>query len=66
MLVLAREINQRVEIQVPPSDKVQTILVTCVGIRPEKVRMGFEADKAISIDREEIAIAKRDPAQVKA
>lgn len=54
MLVLSRQRDESVVIDVPPSDKVQRIVVTCVDIRGDKCRFGFSADKSIAIHRLEV------------
>jgi sRNA-binding carbon storage regulator CsrA len=55
MLVLGREKSQTVVITVPPSTEPQTIKITMVGIRNGvRARLGFDAKKAIEINRGEI------------
>lgn len=51
MLVLSRKQNERVVID----DK---IVVVVVEIRGDKVRLGFEAPRDITIDRQEVHEAK--------
>lgn len=53
MLVLGRYLDQRIVID------GGRIILTVVDIQQEKVRLGFEADPGIVIDREEIHEAKR-------
>jgi len=47
VLVLSRKLNERIIIN-------GNIAVAVVEIRGDKVRLGIEADKAISIHREEV------------
>ena len=47
MLVLSRKVNERVMIG-------NDIVITIAGIRGDKVRLGIEAPKEITINREEV------------
>lgn len=60
MLVLSRKEHERVFIKVPPSSVEQTIEVSVVSFRGDKVRIGFEADRRVIVHRQEVheAIAK--------
>ncbi len=48
MLVLSRRLDERILIG-------EDIVITIVGIREDKVRVGIEAPRAVSILREELA-----------
>ena len=50
MLVLSRKKNEGIEFDGPGR-------VVVVGIRGDKVRLGFEADKSVTIHRTEVAAA---------
>lgn len=50
MLVLSRKVNQGVVFNGPGR-------VVVVEIRGDKVRLGFQADKAVEIHRDEVAAA---------
>lgn len=52
MLVLSRQLNERVAIGDP---KNPIGYVRVVAIRGDKVRLGFEFDKSVPVHREEIA-----------
>lgn len=52
MLVLTRKHGERIRIAL--GDEV--VIVTVVETAPNKVRLGFDADKTVKIDREEVAI----------
>jgi carbon storage regulator CsrA len=54
MLVLSRKKDEVVQITVPPSAVAQVIKVMVVEVRPDKTRIGFEADRSVIIHREEI------------
>jgi len=56
MLVLSRHKDETIEIE-------GGILVTVVDIRGDKVRLGFAAPRNITIDRWEVAEAKRREAK---
>lgn len=51
ILVLSRQRNESVVITAP---RGKQIVVTVVEIRGDKVRLGFEADKSIEINRNEV------------
>ena len=46
MIVLARKVGQRIVI-----GKNQEVLVTVIGLRGGRVRLGIEADASISVHR---------------
>jgi carbon storage regulator CsrA len=54
MLVLSREISQAVLIDVPPSEHRTQIRVLLSDVRGDRVRLGFDADKSVTVMREEI------------
>lgn len=56
MLVLTRNKDERIIIS---TDK-ETIIVTVVEINYNKVRLGIDAPPHVAIDREEIALRKRE------
>lgn len=56
MLVFSRARDERVVINLPDGREVY---VSVVDIRGPRVRIGLEAPDDITIDREEVAIAKR-------
>lgn len=53
MLVLSRRASEGVVVKLGP----QVVRVVIVEIRGDKVRVGFEADKAVAIHRDEVAKA---------
>jgi carbon storage regulator len=53
MLVLSRKKNESILIN-------GNVTVTIVDIRGDNIRIGIEAPKDVSIDREEIARAKKE------
>lgn len=53
MLVLSRKKSEAIVID-------ENITVTIVDIRGDNVRIGIEAPKGVSVDREEIAKAKKE------
>jgi carbon storage regulator len=58
MLVLSRKKNESVVIQIPPelaTGPGMEIKLCVVEIRGDKVRLGFEAPKAVPIHRQEVA-----------
>jgi sRNA-binding carbon storage regulator CsrA len=60
MLALMRNEGENVVIDVPPSSEPTQIIVSLVRIHTAtQARLAFMAPKAVQIDREEIAIAKR-------
>jgi carbon storage regulator len=59
MLVLSRKKNERIIIG-------ESIEVTVVEIRGDKVRLGIVAPAEMAVDREEVAAAKLRNANVKA
>ncbi len=62
MLVLSRKTGKSVVITTQAGE---TIRMTVVQTRGDKVRLGFEADPGICIDREEVDEAKKRDAQKK-
>jgi carbon storage regulator len=54
MLVLSRGRGESVFVTVPPSDRERTIEVMAVEIRGDKARLGFEADRDITVHRSEV------------
>jgi sRNA-binding carbon storage regulator CsrA len=64
MLVLGRQQEETVVLTVPPSDVEQKIVLTVVDFRqqtgksgqllPRRVRLGFEAEKVVRINRGEV------------
>lgn len=54
MLVLTRRPHETVRIVVPPSHVEQVIDVTCVEVRVNSVRMGFDAAREILFSRTEL------------
>ena len=54
MLVLSRKEKERVFITVPPSSVEQTIEVSVVSVRGERVRIGFDADQTVIVHRQEV------------
>lgn len=55
MLVLSRNVGQKLRITLEDGRKIDVVVV---DIRGDKVRIGVEADRTIRVDREEIAISK--------
>ena len=55
MLVLSRKLNERIVID-------DTIIVTVVEIRDDKIRLGIEAPREVPIMREELLISSPAPA----
>ena len=55
MLVLSRKLNERIVID-------DTIIVTVVEIRDDKIRLGIEAPREVPIWREELLISSPAPA----
>ncbi len=53
MLVICRTSSEKTIIKVPPSIEWQTIEVTVTEVRGNNVRLGFTADKRISIVRDD-------------
>lgn len=59
MLVLSRKKNEETVITVPPSTEPRTIVVTPIGLRTDKVRLGFNAPSEVAIHRREVHDAIR-------
>jgi carbon storage regulator len=55
MLNLSRKVGESILID---GDKIK---ITVTSIQGQQVRLGIEAPKEVSVDREEIAIKKRTP-----
>lgn len=64
MLILARELDQRIVIRTPEGRVITAMVVAIRGGQVPLVRLGFEADPDVTIDREEIDRSKQDDAQV--
>jgi carbon storage regulator CsrA len=60
MLVLTRRVNEVIRIQTASGDVIRVSVAEVQ--RGGKVRLGIEADASVIIDREEVAVAKRDAA----
>lgn len=54
MLVLTREVNESIELTIPPSTETRLVTVTVTQIRGRKVRIATEAPREIGIDRSEL------------
>jgi carbon storage regulator CsrA len=54
MLVLSRREDEVVVLDIPPSDKWQTVEVMVIETRSKLVRLGFKADASIDIMRKEL------------
>lgn len=54
MLVLSRKIKEKLRI-------ADTITITVIEIRGDKVRLGIEAPREIRVDREEVAVRRNEP-----
>jgi carbon storage regulator len=57
ILVLTRSLDEKIIFDVPASSVPQRIVLNVNEIRPEKVRLGIEADRSIAVHRLEIAEA---------
>ena len=55
MLILARRVSERLILNIPPSDKPQTVTIMPTEIRGDAVRLGIQAPREIEIVREEIS-----------
>lgn len=60
MLVLTRKKYEAAILVTPGGEK---IVVSVTGIRGDKVQIGFEAPAKISIDREEVYLAKLEASE---
>ncbi len=56
MLVLSREVGERVICTLPDGQKIE---IMPVRISPDKVRLGITAAPEIEIDREEVVMLKK-------
>jgi len=54
MLVLKRDTNERIIIEVPPSDETTRVEIQVVERDRNGTRLGIAAPPAVRIDREEI------------
>lgn len=54
MLVLSRKHNEGITIKVPPSQQEQVIKITVIEVRGDKVRIGVDADRSVSVHRNEV------------
>jgi sRNA-binding carbon storage regulator CsrA len=59
VLVLGRYRGEQVVIEVPPSDRPRRVVVTTCEVRGDHARIGFDADRDITIHRGEVQ-AERD------
>lgn len=51
MLILGRQTDERIVITTPSGDELE---VTVVGIKGNRVRLGFEAPKQYAVHRKEV------------
>jgi carbon storage regulator CsrA len=56
MLVLSRYRDEKIILTTPEGRR---IVLTVVGVMWDRVRIGVEADRDITVDREEIDVRKR-------
>lgn len=54
MLILSRTKHESIVIRVPPSSEVQEIKVMVTELRGNKARLGFTANREVSVFREEV------------
>ena len=54
MLVLTRLLGQDVFIDVPPSPHGRRVRLTVVRVDRNRVKLGFEADREVAINRSEV------------
>ena len=54
MLVLARKVNDTLDMIVPPSTKPTKITVIIVEVKQSRTRLGIEAPKEVAIIRSEL------------
>lgn len=54
MLVLSRQKYEDIIITLPPSTAEQRVNISVVEIRGDKVRIGVEADRSVSVHRAEV------------
>ena len=59
MLALTRWIDEEVWIDVPPCEDARRIVVKVIRVDGGKVRLGFDADPSVIIDRSEVGAAKQ-------
>lgn len=57
MLILARHLQQRVRLTIPPSTTETTIEVCLVNTRGDSAALGFEAPNEVAIMRTELLTA---------
>jgi len=60
VLVLSRQRDEKIEVLVPASTAPTLVVCTVVDIRGDKVRLGFDAPKAASVHRAEVAQKMRE------
>jgi carbon storage regulator len=60
MLALSRKINERIIVTIPPSSEQRVLTITLLNTRAGRARMGMDADKDVSIHREEVYEAIQD------
>lgn len=65
MLVLARSVHGKTILTVPPSTTEQVIEVTVVRIQGDKVKLGFQAEKCVSIHRDDAGRKHQSPDQAR-
>lgn len=54
MLVLSRKKGEGIVIKVPPSKEEQVVNIAVVEIRGDKVRLGVDAQREVSVHRDEV------------
>ena len=54
MLVLSRQCDERIVIEVPASNKPQHVEVVVADIRGDKVRIGVDAARVVQVHRKEV------------
>lgn len=54
MLVLSRQNEESIELQIPPSDQPRVVTITVKRIDQTRVRLGTEAPREITIVRTEL------------
>lgn len=63
MLILTRRVGETEIIEVPPSTETTRIDITVLGVKGNQVRLGTNAPKHVSVDREEIYQRKQQENQ---
>lgn len=59
MLVLSRRVNEKVVLTIGD----EKVVVCVVSIESQKVKLGFEANRNVTVDREEIHVQKAKVSQ---